>query len=151
MTTKKTGQGKTTRAARAGQLMAGMKKRFPNGGQKLTLKGGAIIITVDDAVAGLQAIIDNRSAVTAARAAAKVTVDTENAKMPPLLALFNAIVAFIVANFGADATALAEFGLEPRKARKPMPAEVKAAAVVKREATRKAKGEVAVPVTPPKA
>ncbi len=168
MAKKKTGQGKTTRAARAGQILAGLKKRFTNGSEKLTGKEGAIVITVDDAVAGLQALIDNRSAVVAARAAAKVTVDTENAKLPPLVALFNAIVAFIFANFGADAPALAEFGLEPHKARKPITAEEKAAAAKKRKATRQAKGEVAAkaatptpepnaqpapaaPVTPPKA
>ncbi len=92
----------------------------------------------------------------AARAAAKVTVDTENAKLPPLIALFEAIVAFIFANFGADATALADFGLEPHKARKPTTAAVKAEAVAKRKATRKAHEPAAppapaAPVTPPKA
>jgi hypothetical protein len=149
--------GKTTRAARAGQLIAGMKKRFTNGGQKLTLKGGAITITVDDAITGMQALIDNRAAVVAARAAARVTVDAENAKMQPLIALFNALVAFIRANFDADATALAEFGLEPHKARKPTKAAVKAEAVVKRDATRKAHkpaappAPVPPPATPPKA
>jgi len=155
--TTKTKVGKTTRAARAGQLIAGMKKRFTNGSQKLTLKGGAITITVDDAITGMQALVDNRSAVVAARAAARVTVDTENAKMPPLIALFEALVAFIRANFDADATALADFGLEPRPARKPATAEVKAEAVKKREATRKAHEEPNAPpaptpaVTPPKA
>lgn len=148
--TSKTKVGKTTRAARAGQIIAGMKKRFTNGGQKLTLKGGAIVITVDDAVAGMQALIDNRAAVVAARAAAKVTVDAENAKMPPLVALFDALVAFIRANFDADATALADFGLEPHKARKPATAAVKAEAVVKRKATRKAH-EPAAPPAPPAA
>lgn len=154
--TSKTKVGKTTRAARAGRIIAGMKKRLPNGSQKLTLKQGAIVITVDDAIAGLQALVDNRAAVVAARAAARVTVDTENAKLPPLVALFDAIVAFIFANFGADATALADFGLEPHKARKPPTAAVKAEAVVKREATRKAHEPAAppapaAPVTPPKA
>ncbi len=62
--------------------------------------------------------------------------------MPSLIALLNAIVAFIKANFGADATALADFGLEPSKARTPMTAEAKAVAAAKREATREARGEV---------
>lgn len=133
-------QGKTTRAARAGQIIAGMKKRFTNGSQKLTLDRGAIVITVDDAITGLQSLIDSRAAVVAARAAAKLTITTENAKLPALVALFNGLLAFIMANFGADATALADFGLEPPPARTPLTAEQKAVAVAKRDATRKARG-----------
>ncbi|HEX8794813.1 MAG TPA: hypothetical protein VF765_27895 [Polyangiaceae bacterium] len=156
--TTKTKVGKTTRAARAGLIIAGMKKRFTNGSQKLTLKGGAIVITVDDAITGLQSLVDNRAAVVTARAAAKLTVDTENVKLPPLVALLDALMAFIRSQFDADATALADFGLEPRQARKPTKAAVKAEAVVKRATTRKAH-EPAVspapapvpPVTPPKA
>jgi hypothetical protein len=133
---------KTTRVARAGTVITGLKKRFPNGGQTLTLAGGGIVITVTEAIAELQSLIDNRANVTTTRAAAKAAVDAENAKMPALIALLNAIVAYIKANFGADATALADFGLEPNKARTPMTAEAKAVAAAKRQATREARGEI---------
>ncbi len=74
MTNKKT-TTKTTRAARAGTVITGLKKRFPNGGQTLTLAGGAIVITVTEAIGELQSLIDNRSTVTTERAAAKAAVD----------------------------------------------------------------------------
>ncbi len=133
-------RNKKTQATRAAELAAGMKKRFPNGQQKLTFGGGLFELTVDDAIASLQALVDNRAAVTQAKAAAKATVAEENAKMPALLAVMRALVAFIRVNFGANAKALADFGLEPAKARAPMTAEEKAVAVARGAATRKARG-----------
>jgi len=136
----RTVKNKKTVATRATEVAAGMKKRFPNGSQKITFGGGSFDVTVDQAVTNLQEIVTNRSAVTAARAAAKATVAEENAKMPALIAFMSALVAFIRLNFGADATALADFGLEPPRARTPMTAEEKAVAAARREATRKARG-----------
>ncbi|HEX8793345.1 MAG TPA: hypothetical protein VF765_20520 [Polyangiaceae bacterium] len=133
---------KKTTATRAGEVLGGMKKRFPNGGQKLTFGGGATTVTVDEAVGNLQEIIDNRAAVTAARGAAKAKVAEENAKLPTLLAFMRALLGFIKFTFGADPEALADFGVEPPKARTPMTAEEKAIAAVKREGTRKARGVI---------
>lgn len=133
-------KSKKTVATRAGNLITGMKAKFTNGSDKLTFGGGAFVVTVDDAIANLQAIVDNRAAVTAAKAAAKAKVADENAKLPPLLAFMRALVAFIKQTFGADATALALFDIEPAKARTPMTAEEKAVAVARRDATRKARG-----------
>ncbi len=131
---------KTTAATLAGSFITGMRKRFPNGSQTLTFGGGAFATTVDAAIANLQALVNNRTAVTTAQAAAKATVDEENAKMPALLALLRALEAFIKLNFEANASALADFGLPPPKARTPMTAEQKAVASAKREATRLARG-----------
>lgn len=131
---------KKTTATQAENLGVGMKKRFPNGSQTITV--GGMTITIDAANANLQAVVDNRSAVTVARAAANVTVSNENAKLPPLLTFMRALVAFIRGTFGNDATALADFDLEPHKARTPMTAEQKAVAAAKRQATREARGEV---------
>jgi hypothetical protein len=131
---------KKTVATRATGMITGMRKRYPNGSQTVTV--GNETITIDGAVANLQAIVDNRSAVTTARAAAKVTVANENAKMPPLIAFMAALVAFVRGVCGNDATALADFDLEPRKGRKPMTAEEKAVAAAKRQATRVSRGEV---------
>jgi hypothetical protein len=131
---------KKTVATRAVNLQAGMKKRFPNGNQPITV--GGVVTTVDGAITNLQAIVDNRAAVTTARAAARTTVAEENAKMPPLLAFLRALEAVIRGTFGNDATALADFDLEPRRTRKPMTAEQKAVAAAKRQATRVSRGEV---------
>jgi len=138
--TKNATDTKTTAAALAGSFITGMRKRFPNGSQTLTFGGGAFATTVDAAVANLQALVNNRTAVTTAQAAAKVTVDAENAAMPNLLAFMRALEGFIKLTFAANATALADFGLEPPKARTPMTAEQKAVAAAKREATRQARG-----------
>ena len=130
---------KTDRATRVGQLIAGLKKRFPNGSQKLTIRGGSSV-TVDEAAAELQKFADNRAAVTQAQAAAKAKVAAERADLPTLDAFINAFVAFVKFTFGSDATALADFGIAPPKARVPLTAEQKAAAAAKRKATRTARG-----------
>jgi hypothetical protein len=131
---------KKTMATRAGEIITGMKKRFPNGSQKLTFGGGATTVTVDETIANLKAIVDNRAAVTAARGAAKAKVADENAKLSTLLTFMRELLGFIKFTFGADPEALGDFGVASPKARKPMTAEEKAIAAVKREGTRKARG-----------
>ena len=136
--TKKT--AKETVTALASGILPGMKKHFPNGSQTLTFGGGSVTATVDQAVTNLQELIDNRTAVTTAQAAVKVALATENGKMPALLVFLHALEAFIRLTFGASATALADFSLEPPKARTPMTAEAKAVAQAKAKATREARG-----------
>jgi hypothetical protein len=121
-------------------ILAGMKKRFPNGSQTLTFAGGLVTPTVDQAVAKLQTILTNRTAVTTAQAAASKAVDDEDAQLPALLIFVRALIAFLRFTFGTDATALADFGLTPPKPRTPLTTEQKAAAHAKAEATRKARG-----------
>jgi hypothetical protein len=131
---------KETETALATGMLPGMKKHFPNGSQTLTFGGGNVTATVDQAVTNLQQLIDNRTAVTTAQAAVKVALAAENGKMPALIAFLHALEAFVRLTFGASATALADFGLEPPKARTPMTAEAKAIAKAKAAATRKARG-----------
>ncbi len=131
---------KETEIALATGILPGMKKHFPNGSQTLTFGGGSVTATVDQAVTNLQQLIDNRTAVTTAQAAVKVALAAENGKMPALLAFLHALEAFIRLTFGANATALADFSLEPPKARTPMTAEAKAIAKAKAKATRAARG-----------
>ncbi|HEY8087284.1 MAG TPA: hypothetical protein VIF09_05555 [Polyangiaceae bacterium] len=133
-------QGKGTRATRAGQLIAGARKRFPNGSQKLTLGGALGDVTVDAVVAGLQQLIDDRATVTAAQATARDKVQAERAAAPSLVALMNAFESFIRFMYSADSTVLADYGLPPRKQRAPLTAEQKAVAAAKRKATRAARG-----------
>ena len=138
MSTTTTGKG--TRAARAGQLVAGARKHFANGTQVLTFTGGFANVTVDAAVAELQQLIDNRAATTAARATVRDKVQAERGAMPALVAFMNAFEALIRVMFGADTTALADFGLTPRKQPTPRTATEKAVANATRQATRAARG-----------
>lgn len=132
-------KNKKTVATRAGDLMTGLRTTFPNGSDTIRVGSGQPI-TIDAACANLQGLVDNRAAVTAARADARAKVAEENAKMPPLVAFMRGLERVIRAEFGADAKALAAFHLEPPKARTPMTAEEKAVAVAKRDATRVARG-----------
>jgi len=131
--------GKADKATRVAQIIAGTRKRFPNGSQKLTLGGGSSV-TVDEAVADLQKVIDNRAAVIQAQAAAKAKVSAEREQLPALNAFLAAFVAFLRYTFGTDAVALADFGMAPPRARTPLTAEQKAAAAARRKATREARG-----------
>jgi hypothetical protein len=135
-----TNKGKGTRATRAGQLIAGIRKRFPSGSQQLALGGAAGSVTADAAAAELQQLADNRSATIAAQATARDKVQAERAATPGLVAFMNAIEAFIRLTFSNDTAALADFGLPPRKQRAPQTAEQKAVAAAKRKATRAARG-----------
>jgi hypothetical protein len=130
--------GKNSRATRAGKLIAGARKRLPNGGQQITVGGAST--TVDAAVNELQSFIDNRTAVVAAQATAKSKLSAERAALPALNAFVNAFTAFVRFMFGAQADALADFGMAPPKARTPQTAEEKAVAAAKRKATRAARG-----------
>jgi len=116
-----------------------MKKRYPNGSEKIALPDGETK-TVDDITSGLQTLVTNRSNVVAARAALKAEVDAEKSQLEALLGLMSAVLAFVRFNFGGDPEALADFGLQPHKARTPQTAEQQAIAVAKRQATRDARG-----------
>ncbi len=140
MTTTTTTQGKGTRATRAGQLIAGAKKRFTNGTQVLTFAGALANVTVDQAIAELQTLVDNRAATVAARATAKDKVSAEEAATPALVAFMNAFEALIRLMFANDTASLADFGLAPHKQPGPKTTEEKAAAAAKAKATRQARG-----------
>ena len=132
--------GKGTRATRAGQLVAGARKHFANGGQVLTFAGGLANVTVDGAVGQLQKLIDNRGAVTEARATVRDRVAAEREAAPALDAFMNAFENLVRVMFGADTTVLADFGLQPHKRALPRTATEKAVAAAKRKATREARG-----------
>jgi hypothetical protein len=132
--------GKGTRATRAGTLVAGARKHFANGGQVLTFAGGLANVTVDEAVGQLKKLIDNRGAVTEARATVRDRVAAEKAQAPALVAFMNAFEALVRVMFGTDTAALADFGLQPHKRALPKTATEKAVAAAKGKATREARG-----------
>jgi hypothetical protein len=136
--------GKNSKAALVGQLIAGAKKHFPNGSTQLTLGGAPT--TVDGVTSQLAGFVTNRAAVVAAQAAATTKVSAERAAMPALNALIDAFIAFVRLTFGTQADVLADFGLAPPRARTPMTAQQKAVAAAKRQATREARGTTSAKV-----
>jgi hypothetical protein len=70
-------------------------------------------------------------AVDDAAAAHRTKVAAEAAQAPHLRRVISVFVAFVKATFGNSPDALADFGISPRKARTPLTAEQKAAAVAK--------------------
>ncbi len=127
----------TKQADLAKQLIAGTQKHLANAGQ-LTFAGG--VFTPSQVEAQLQALATLRTETETAKAAAQAKVATERGQLPALRAFLLAFAALVKAQFGTQPDVLADFGLKPKKARKPMTPEQKAAAKAKRDATRKARG-----------
>src|SRR5258708_940018 len=129
---------KATALARVLAVIAGTKKHFPKG--SLTI--GNVAFSEASLVGLFQSLADAVTAESAARASAKGALSAlreTNAKVSPVLRAFKRIV---LDTFGSATAILADFGLEPRKARKPLSGEQIAAATVKRRATRTARGTI---------
>ena len=87
-----------------------------------------------------QALIDFRTAVLGARATLKAKLSDEASGAPAIVILLDDFEAFVKLTFSEQPEILADFGLAPKKARKPLTAEQLAARKLKAEATRKARG-----------
>jgi hypothetical protein len=127
---------KAATLARVQALIAGTQKHFPSGSFTL----GNVPFTTTSLVQLLQSLADAIAAVNTAQAGAKAAVAAMRAthtNVNPVIAEFT---KWLRATFGTATSTLAEFGLEPPKARTPMTAEAKTAAVAKRAATRAARG-----------
>jgi hypothetical protein len=129
--------GKSNEASRVRQLITGTNKHFPNGSQQLTVGGVAYTVTALTAL--LQSFVDSRDAVDAAKAAASAKIAAENARAPSLRGVVSAFVAYVRATYGNSPDVLVDFGLSLHKARTPLTADQKAAAVAKTAATRAAR------------
>jgi hypothetical protein len=130
-------KGTSQQADLARQLIAGAQKHLASA-QQLTFAGG--VYTPSQVEAQLQALATLRTDVATAQATAKAKVATERAQLPALRAFLLAFVGLVKAQFGTQPDVLADFGIKPKKARKPATPEQKAAAKAKREATRAARG-----------
>jgi hypothetical protein len=119
----------------AKQFIAGTTKHLA-GVAQVTLLGGSL--TPDQITSKLQALVDLRSGVDAAKATAMAKIANEAAQKPALLALMGALESFVKATFGSSPDVLADFGLAP-KARAQVTVEAKAVAAAKRKATRAAR------------
>ena len=133
-----TNQGIQALVAHIIKVIAGIKKRFPNGSQVLAFGGGTH--TVDEVTTALQALVDLRAAVDKAESATQVARDAGAAASPPLLLMLRLFTQFLHTTFGTAADALADFDLTPPKAPAPRTAEEKAIIVAKAKATRQARG-----------
>jgi hypothetical protein len=127
---------KSKQASLAESLIAGTKKHLSTAS---SLAFGGNTYTPAEVGASLQTLADLRAAVSDAKAVTKAKVDAERAQAPPLLGHMAEYVAFVRATFGNKPDVLADFGLDPKKARKPPTAEQSAAATAKRSATRAAR------------
>jgi hypothetical protein len=126
---------KVTLAQRVRDLVAGTQKHSPNGQFSL----GGETFTAQTLIQTLQSLGDALSMVDTAKAgwknALKDLADVK-ANVRPIL---GAYPSWVVATHGNAPSTLADFGITPPKARTPLTADQKAAAVAKREATRAAR------------
>jgi hypothetical protein len=129
--------GKSTEADLAVKLAAGTQKHLSTVAQLII---GSGTYTPAQVEAELQAFAKLRTTVDAAKAAVKAALEDEKSKGPAMRAFYTAFVAYVRSAFGNSPDVLADFGLQPKKARKPLTAAQQAAAAAKRKSTRQARG-----------
>jgi len=130
-------RGLSNEAALAEQLAAGTQKHLSTLTQVII---GSGTFTPAQLETQLNAFATLRNDVDAAKATVKAKLADEAAQAPALRAFFTAFIAFVRAAFGNSPDVLADFGLQPKKARAPLTVVQKAAAAAKRKATRAARG-----------
>ena len=117
-------------------LIAGTEKHFPSGSFML----GNVTYTTASLLQILQGLVAAMIAQSAAQASAKDALKILQGTEASTKAVRQAYVRFLRAAFNNAAQSLADFGLQPPKARTPLTSEQKTAATVKALATRKARG-----------
>jgi hypothetical protein len=127
--------GKSDRAAQITELIAGLKKHYPDVSDTFRVDGTTYTVG-----ALMQDFVDRRSAVETARANLMAKLQAERAASASTLEVAHALVAIVRGTFGKSADTLADFGLAPPKVKAPLTAEKKAAAAAKRRATRVLRG-----------
>jgi len=129
-------QSKATALARVQALVAGTEKHFPSGSFTL----GNTTYTTASLVQALKVLEDALTALNAAHSGTKdavIALRAAETKVAPLLRDYR---SFLHATFSTASGQLADFGLAPLKAPKPLDSEKRAAATAKMRATRKARG-----------
>ena len=132
--TVKTDKASALASARA--LVAGTQKHTPNG----SLTFGNATYTADALVQLLQGLIDALTADETARANARdalLALRAVRAKVRPVIRAYR---RYLRATYGDAALTLADYGLEPEKAPRPLTAEQQALKAARAKATRKALG-----------
>jgi len=126
---------KVTLAKRALDLVAGTQKHSPNGSFTF---GGATYTAANlvQLFQELAAAIANVDVAKAGWQDALKSMNDAHAKAVPVLREYQ---SWLAVTYGNAPATLADYGLAPRKVPTPPSADVKAAAVAKREATRQAR------------
>jgi hypothetical protein len=131
-----TSNSKAAALARVQAIIAGTQQHFPNGSFTL----GNVAFTTASLVQEFQSLADAMGKLDATEASAKdarkARRDTA-AKVDPLMRDYK---RFLLATFSTATQTLADFGMQPPKARKPLVTDKRAAATAKMRATRKARG-----------
>ncbi len=132
----RTTRQKNDRATLATQLIAGLQSEVP---PTQTLDFASQSFTPAELIAQLERLQSLRAGVNAARAALAERLSEEEAQMPALLATMKGLVALLRVRFGGSPATLLKFGLSEPKVHPPS-VKTLAAAAIKREATRQARG-----------
>jgi hypothetical protein len=136
MSSIKSKQDKATALAGVQALITGMLKHFPNG----SFKFGSTTYTTDTLVKTFQGLAEAMVAVNAAQANAKDAVQALRAMKAKVAPVQRDLRSFLRVTFGTAAAQLAEFGMQPLKARTPLTSDKRVVAAAKAKATRTARG-----------
>ena len=117
-------------------LIAGTTKHLPNG----SFTFGGTAYTATSLVQVLQGLAGAMTARDAAQASAKDALAAEKAVQAQVSPILLAYKRFLLLTFANATQTLADFGLTPPKARKPLTSEQLAARAAKAKATRAARG-----------
>jgi hypothetical protein len=126
----------TTILTQVQALIAGTEKHYPNG----TFTFGNTAYTTATLTQALESLENAFSDLNAAHASVKnagLTLTAMQTKVGPLLRDYK---RFVLSAFSTAPQTLADFGMQPPKARTPLTSEQQTAAVAKLRATRKARG-----------
>jgi hypothetical protein len=127
---------KAVALARVQALIAGTQKHTPNG----SLTFGNATYTSASLVQLLQGLVAAMATLNAVQTSAKDAMSAlrdVQAKVGPVLRAYR---RYLIATYGSAAQTLADYGLEPPKARTPLTSAAQATAVLKLRATRTARG-----------
>jgi hypothetical protein len=117
-------------------IIAGTQKHFPNGSFLI----GNAAYTTASLVQALNVLEDALSGLAAAHSSVKDAVTALRAAETTVIPLLRGYRTFLRAAFGTAAAQLADFGLQPPKARTPLDSDQRVVVKAKMKATRAARG-----------
>ena len=130
---------KSNEAALALKLAAGIEQHFAATSQLFIAEK---TLTPAQVAAQLQTLAALRAAVETARAALQGRLADEKREGPALRAFYLSVIGFVRVAYANAPAILADFGLAPKKVKKPLTSEQQAAAAAKNLATREARGTI---------
>jgi hypothetical protein len=138
MPSKNTGTQANSVTNKLQKAIAGMNGAWPTA--QTTIVVLTVVYTPAQLIAKLQQVLSPFTAASDAKIAYQSALATRNAALPDAAAFIEAFFTVLPQYLPAGSASVSSFGSKPRKARTPLTVEQKQAALVKREATRKARG-----------